>query len=85
MIAIDAGHQGQGNFGQEPVGPGSSTMKTKVAAGTRGTTTGVPEYQLTLDVSLKLRDALEEKGYNISNFLYLYLIFGKKYIWGRRW
>ena len=65
VIAIDAGHQAHGNFGQEPVGPGSSTMKTKVAGGTKGTTTGIPEYQLTLDVSLKLRDALEEKGYQV--------------------
>jgi N-acetylmuramoyl-L-alanine amidase len=40
-------------------------MKTKVAGGTKGTTTGIPEYQLTLDVSLKLRDALEEKGYQV--------------------
>ena len=40
-------------------------MKTKVAGGTRGTTTGVPEYQLTLDISLKLRDLLEEKGYQV--------------------
>lgn len=65
VIAIDAGHQEHGNFGQEPIGPGSSTMKTKVAGGTRGTTTGVPEYQLTLDISLKLRDLLEEKGYQV--------------------
>jgi N-acetylmuramoyl-L-alanine amidase len=65
VIAIDAGHQAHGNFGQEPIGPGASTMKTKVAGGTKGTTTGIPEYQLTLDVSLKLRDALEEKGYQV--------------------
>lgn len=65
VIAIDAGHQEHGNFGQEPIGPGSSAMKTKVAGGTRGTTTGVPEYQLTLDISLKLRDLLEEKGYQV--------------------
>lgn len=65
VIAIDAGHQAHGNFGQEPIGPGASTMKTKVAGGTSGTTSGVPEYQLTLDVSLKLQDALEEKGYQV--------------------
>ena len=65
LVAIDAGHQGQGNFGQEPIGPGASETKTKVAAGTRGTTTGVPEYQLTLDVSLLLRDELEQKGYRV--------------------
>ena len=65
LVAIDAGHQGQGNFGQEPIGPGASETKTKVAAGTRGTTTGVPEYQLTLHVSVKLRDELEQKGYRV--------------------
>lgn len=65
LIAIDAGHQEHGNFGQEPIGPGASQTKNKVAGGTRGTTTGVPEYQLTLDVSLKLRDILEEKGYEV--------------------
>ena len=65
LIAIDAGHQGQGNFGQEPIGPGASETKNKVAAGTSGRTTGVPEYQLTLDISLQLRDALEEKGYQV--------------------
>ena len=65
LIAIDAGHQERGNFGQEPVGPGASETKTKVAGGTRGTATGIPEYQLTLDVSLKLRDELEERGYSV--------------------
>lgn len=65
LIAIDPGHQERGNFGQEPIGPGASEMKTKVAGGTKGTSTGVPEYQLTLDVSLKLRDILEDKGYRV--------------------
>lgn len=65
LIAIDPGHQEKGNFGQEPVGPGASQTKTKVAGGTRGRSTGVPEYQLTLDVSLKLRDILEDKGYKV--------------------
>ena len=65
LIAIDPGHQERGNFGQEPIGPGASETKTKVAGGTKGTSTGVPEYQLTLDVSLKLRDILEDKGYRV--------------------
>ena len=65
LIAIDAGHQGKGNFGQEPIGPGASETKTKVAGGTRGTTTGVPEYELTLDVSLQLKDELEARGYKV--------------------
>ncbi len=65
LIAIDPGHQGHANLGQEPIGPGASSTKNKVAAGTSGRATGVPEYQLTLDVSLKLRDVLLEKGYEV--------------------
>lgn len=64
-VCIDPGHQANGNNGVEPVGPGGSTMKTKVAGGTRGTTTGLMEYQLTLDVSLKLKAELERRGYTV--------------------
>lgn len=64
-IAIDAGHQLKGNYEKEPLGPGSDQLKAKVASGTQGRFTGVAEYQLTLDVSLQLRDALMEKGYNV--------------------
>lgn len=64
-IAIDAGHQAHGNSEQEPIAPGASQTKAKVASGTTGRTTGVPEYQLNLDVSLKLRDELEARGYEV--------------------
>lgn len=64
-VAIDPGHQAQGNSEQEPIGPGASQRKAKVASGTTGRTTGVPEYQLNLDVSLKLRDELKARGYEV--------------------
>lgn len=64
-IAIDAGHQQKGDSSKEPLGPGSSEMKTKVAGGTSGKTSGLPEYELNLQVALRLRDELESRGYRV--------------------
>jgi N-acetylmuramoyl-L-alanine amidase len=67
LIAIDPGHQSENvdMSDTEPNAPGSSEMKTKATGGTYGRFSGVPEYQLNLDISLALRDALKEKGYRI--------------------
>ncbi len=62
-VCIDSGHQAKGNMTQEEIAPGSSKKKPKVAYGTRGVATKKYEYQLTLEIGLKLRDALKSKGY----------------------
>ena len=65
VIAIDPGHQAKGNYEKEPVGPGATEQKAKVSSGTQGVSTKVPEYVFTLELSLKLRDALADAGYEV--------------------
>ena len=67
LIAIDPGHQSSNvdMSAMEPNAPGSSEMKMKATGGTVGRYTGVPEYKLNLDISLMLRNRLQEQGYKV--------------------
>jgi len=64
-IVIDPGHQEKGNNEKEEIAPGSTELKNKVSSGTRGVSTGLYEYQLNLDVSLKIYELLKENGFDV--------------------
>lgn len=65
IIAIDPGHQRKGDSKTEPVGPGAKTKKARVAGGTKGVSSKVPEYKLTLEISKKVKKELEKRGYEV--------------------
>lgn len=64
-VAIDAGHQKKGDSRKEPIGPGAKRKKARVASGTQGAATKVPESKLTLSVAKKLEKELKKRGYKV--------------------
>lgn len=65
LIVLDAGHQAKGDATKEPIGPGATEMKARVSSGTKGVVSGLAEYQLTLQVALKLQEELINRGYSV--------------------
>ena len=65
IVVLDPGHSSVVAEGTEPLGPGSSEQKAADTLGTGGVSTGIPEYELTLTVSQKLKSELEDRGYTV--------------------
>ncbi len=65
VVCIDPGHQARSDNGPEPVGPGSAETKAKVTGGATGVETGIPEYEIVLQISMNLKRRLEAKGVKV--------------------
>ena len=65
LVMLDPGHQLNGDSTTEPNGPNSSELKERVTDGATGVTTGIKEYELTLEIGLLLKEELETRGYTV--------------------
>jgi len=65
IVVIDPGHQGPADLSYEAIGPGSSTTKYKMSKGAYGVATGLPESEVNLAISFKLRDELQARGITV--------------------
>jgi N-acetylmuramoyl-L-alanine amidase len=62
IVVLDPGHQLHANSDQEALGPDMSGTKDKCSSGTSGVSTGRPEYEVNLEIGLRMRDYLESLG-----------------------
>ncbi len=65
VIVIDPGHSADPADENVPIGPGSKTLKEADNIGAKSPYTGLMEYELNLQISLKLRDLLTKRGYKV--------------------
>jgi N-acetylmuramoyl-L-alanine amidase len=65
VVVVDPGHDRLANLRTEPIGPGSATRKILDGGGTHGVVTGIRKPDLTLAVSLRLRELLRRAGVRV--------------------
>jgi len=65
VVCIDPGHQAHSNSTPEPIGPGSKSTKPSVSGGATGISTGIPEYEIALQIAMNLKKRLEAQGITV--------------------
>lgn len=65
LICIDPGHQKTPNYEQELEGPCGSETADKVSLGTQGVVSKKTEYELNLEVALRLQYMLKQIGFKV--------------------
>lgn len=65
LVVIDAGHQIKVDNNKEALGPDGTETEPRMEAGNVGVSTFMQEHELTMAVALKLKDSLEQKGYQV--------------------
>lgn len=65
IIVIDPGHGDRSNLNLEKVSPDSAEKKIKDGGGADGVNSKTPEYVITMDVALKLKESLQNEGYTV--------------------
>ncbi|KGM94565.1 N-acetylmuramoyl-L-alanine amidase [Clostridium novyi A str. 4552] len=65
VIVLDPGHASRGDSNKEPVSPNSSVKKARQTSGADGVMTKTPEYKVNMDVAVKLKRYLEQKGFTV--------------------
>jgi N-acetylmuramoyl-L-alanine amidase len=65
VVVIDPGHQSRADNSLEPLGPGSTDKKPRITAGATGVTSGVPEYEIDLEIATNLQRRLRAAGIRV--------------------
>ena len=65
VVVIDPGHQSRPDSAAEPIGPGSPATQAKSTAGSTGVATGIPEYEIDLQIATNLKDRLSAAGVRV--------------------
>lgn len=64
-IVLDPGHASNANLEKEKLSPESNVLKIKDGGGAEGVITKTPEYEICMNVALKIKEELKTKSFNV--------------------